>query len=95
VSPGRNPLWNTRVKDESGQEIFIPSRDAAGYITEDFFTMFAVFCTTQNLECLPFAGGWAEQPAWITTALEILKVEKCIADEEDREQKRAGSGGRA
>lgn len=49
--------------------------------------MFNVFCTTQNLECLPFAGGWAEQPLWIAQALEILKVEKYKADEEDREQK--------
>jgi hypothetical protein len=47
-----------------------------------------VFHTTLNLECLPFGGGWAEQPAWITAALEILKVEKWRADEEEREERR-------
>jgi len=81
-------LWNSRVKDEQGRDIFIAVSDASAYLTEDFYTMLAVFYTTQNMECLPFAGGWAEQPLWITTALEILKVEKWIADEEDREQKR-------
>jgi hypothetical protein len=49
--------------------------------------MLNVFYTTQNLECLPFAGGWAEQPLWIAQALEILKVEKWKTDEEEREQK--------
>jgi hypothetical protein len=49
--------------------------------------MLQVFCVTQNLECLPFAGGWAEQPFWITQALEILKLEKWKADEEERERK--------
>jgi hypothetical protein len=52
--------------------------------------MLQAFCTTQNLECLPFSGGWAEQPLWITRSLEILKLEKWKADEEDREQKRQG-----
>jgi hypothetical protein len=47
-----------------------------------------MFCTTENLGCLPFAGGWAEQPEWITKALLILKIEKWNVDEEERELKR-------
>jgi len=42
----------------------------------------------ENLGCLPFAGGWAEQPEWITQALAVLKVERWKADEEEREAKR-------
>jgi len=38
--------------------------------------------------CLPFAGGWAEQPEWITQALTVLKVERYKVDEEEREAKR-------
>jgi len=39
------------------------------------------------LECLPFAGGWAEQPEWIYKALSIFKVERWKVDEEEREFK--------
>jgi hypothetical protein len=87
VAPGRNPPWNTRVKDENGWDIFIPTLDAASYITEEFFAALEVFYTTENLGCLPFAGGWAEQPLWITQALSILKLEKWRVDEEERKQK--------
>ena len=38
--------------------------------------------------CLPFAGGWAEQPEWITQAITALKVERYKVDEEEREIKR-------
>jgi len=41
----------------------------------------------ENLGCLPFGGGWAEQPEWITQALSVLKVERWKADEEEREAK--------
>jgi hypothetical protein len=88
VPVGRNPLWNTRVKDECGQEVFISSLDAAGYINEEFCAAFEVFCISENLECLPFNGGWAEQPEWITQAISVLKIERWKIDEEEREVKR-------
>jgi len=88
VSPGRNPLWNTRVKDERGQEVFIQTQDAAGYITEEFRAALEVFHTSENLGCLPFAGGWAEQPEWIVHAISVLKTERWKVDEEERELKR-------
>jgi len=87
VLPGRNPLWNTRVKDGRGQEIFIPVLDAARYVTEEFYAAWEVFCLSENMGCLPFAGGWAEQPEWITHAISTLKVERFNADEEEREIK--------
>lgn len=87
MSPGRNPLWNTGAKDENGDSIFIPFKDAAAYVTEEFFLAWEVYCTSENLGCLPFAGGWAEQPAWITQAISVLKIERAKADEEERESK--------
>jgi len=47
-----------------------------------------VFYTSESMGCLPFAGGWAEQPEWITQAISILKVERWRIDEEEREAKR-------
>jgi hypothetical protein len=84
TAPGRDPSWNSRAKDERGEDIFIRTSEAASYITGDFYTMLEVFYITENLGRLPFAGGWAEQPAWITGALNTLKVEKCRVDEEER-----------
>jgi hypothetical protein len=46
--------------------------------------MLDVFYTSENMGCLPFAGGWAEQPAWIALTLSVLKVEKFRVDEEER-----------
>ena len=94
MRPGRNPPWNTRVKDESGNDVFIPAGDAASYITGEFVSAFEVFCTCETLGCLPFAGGWAEQPEWITRSLAVLKAELWKADEEEREQKRWEEEGR-
>ena len=68
--------------------MFIPVQDAAAYITEEFCAALDVFCTSENLECLPFAGGWAEQPEWIVHAISVLKVERWKIDEEERELKR-------
>ncbi len=47
-----------------------------------------VFVTSENMGCLPFSGGWAEQPAWITHAISVLKVERYNIDNEEREAKR-------
>jgi hypothetical protein len=88
VSLGRNPLWNTRVKDERGQDVFIPLLDAASYITEEFCAVLEILCVSENMGCLPFAGGWAEQPEWITRAIFTLKVERFMVDEEEREIER-------
>jgi len=85
VLPGRNLSWDTRVKDESGKDVFIQVTDAASYITEEFCAALEVFYTSENLGCLPFAGGWAEQPEWIARALSVLKVERWKVDEEERE----------
>ena len=65
--------------------MFIPVRDAASYITGEFCAAWEVFCLSENMGCLPFAGGWAEQPEWITRAISTLKVERFNADKEESE----------
>jgi hypothetical protein len=87
VLPGRDPLWNSRARDERGEDIFIRTSEAASYITGDFYAALDVFYASENLGCLPFSGGWAEQPFWIVQALSVLKVEKFRADEEERKLK--------
>jgi len=67
--------------------VFIPIQDAALYITVEFCVAWEVFCLSENMNCLPFAGGWAEQPEWITQAISTLKVERFNVDEEEREIK--------
>ena len=66
--------------------MFIQSRDAASYITEEFYAALHMFHMCENLGCLPFAGGWAEQPEWVTQALAVLKVERWKVDGEEREE---------
>jgi len=80
-------LWNTRAKDERGQDVFIKNSECAAYINEDTISAINVFSTCEILGSFPFTGGWAEQPAWITQAISVLKVEKWKVDEEEREQK--------
>ena len=67
--------------------MFISVKDAPSYITEEFCDALDVFYMCENLGCLPFAGGWAQQPEWITQALSVLKVERWKADEEERKAK--------
>jgi hypothetical protein len=87
VAPGRDPLWNSRVKDERGNDIFIRTSEAASYVTEAFCLALETLHITETLGCLPFAGGWAEQPAWIVRALAALKTERARADEEERKRR--------
>ena len=57
-----NVLWNTRVKDSAEKEIFIKRKDINSYLDEYFWSALNVYFMTENMQCLPFAGGWAEQP---------------------------------
>ena len=65
--------------------MFIPLSEAASYVDEEFYRAYEVYIMTENMGCLPFAGGWAEQPEWITRALSVLKVERWKIDKEERE----------
>jgi hypothetical protein len=87
TAPGRDPPWNSRAKDERGNDVFMRTSEAASYITETFYTMLDVFYMSETLGCLPFAGGWAEQPEWIVRALSVLKVERARVDREEQKQR--------
>ena len=40
---------------------------------------------TETVECLPFGGGWAEQPYWIAQAISILKSERNLLERKEIE----------
>lgn len=42
---------------------------------------------TENMQCLPFAGGWAEQPYEIVTVISLLRVEQSKWDKEELDKK--------
>ena len=42
---------------------------------------------TENMQTLPFAGGWAEQPYEIVTVISLLRVEQSKWDKEELDKK--------
>lgn len=79
-------LWMTGVRDEEGKDIAILTKNAGEYLTEEFFTCYYVWVQSENLECLPFLGGWAEQPEWIVDAIRILKGERATVDAQEKDR---------
>lgn len=79
-----NLLWPTGVKDENGKDIAIPTSAAKDYVNEEFRAAYKMFLITENLGCLPFGGGWAQQPEWVVTALTVFKSETALWREEQR-----------
>ena len=49
-------------------------------MTDDFWTALYIWNRTENLECLPFSGGWAEQPGFISDILNLFRCEKAEWD---------------
>jgi hypothetical protein len=41
------------------------------------------------MQCLPFSGGWAEQPECITMAINLFRVEQSRWEQEEREKELA------
>lgn len=46
---------------------------------------------TENMKCLPFAGGWAEQPEYIFQIINLFRVEEDRWEQEEREKELAQS----
>ncbi|MBQ5998463.1 MAG: hypothetical protein IJL70_03230 [Treponema sp.] len=46
-----------------------------------------LYYLTETLKCLPFEGGWADQPAEITSVLAIIKTEQTAWENEQLEKK--------
>lgn len=83
-----NVLWDTGVEDDEGKTIFIQRKDINSYLDETFWSAYIIWCRTENLGCLPFSGGWAEQPAAITEVINLFKVEQSKWEAEQMEKKK-------
>lgn len=79
-------MWNTHVKDEEGKEIFIKRSEIKGYLDEYFWSALNIYFMTENMSCLPFSGGWAEQPEEITTVIALFRVEQSKWESEEWEK---------
>jgi hypothetical protein len=89
VRAGRqNIRWNTGVQDGNGKTVFIEIGRAAEYLTGEFWQCYGVYIMSENMGCLPFAGGWAEQPEWITLAINLFKVESSLWEKKEFEARR-------
>lgn len=42
---------------------------------------------TENMKCLPFSGGWAEQPFELVTVIALFRVEQSKWEQEETEKK--------
>jgi len=88
VRPGREWLpIKTGVIGENGKEIEIPTRDVGKYIDAYFWEAMDLYNTTALLECLPFSGGWAEQPYELLVILRTLKSEANRWERKEFEEK--------
>ena len=81
-----NVLYDTKLKNEDGSSLFILRKDFAQYMNEYFWSALEIYILSENLQCFPFAGGWAEQPAEITAILNLFRVEKSLWDKEQRDK---------
>lgn len=83
-------LWNSHVKenrDGRELEIFVKRKELKGYLDEYFWSCLNVFFMTENMRCLPFSGGWAEQPAEITSVISLFRLEQSKWEKEEFEKK--------
>lgn len=83
-------FWNTHVKEtKNGKEleIFIKRKDIKTYFDDYFWSAMNIYCMTENMQCLPFLGGWAEQPAEITSIISLFRVEQSKWEKEEIEKK--------
>ena len=80
-------LWNSRVKEINDEgkevEIFIKRKDIKNYMDEYFYSAYNVYVMTENMQSLPFSGGWAEQPYEIVTAISLFRVEQSKWEKEE------------
>ena len=83
-------LWNTHLKEnKDGKEvdIFIKRKDIKTYLDEYFWSALHVYFRTENMQCLPFFGGWAEQPAEIVSVIALFRVEQSKWEKEEFDKK--------
>jgi hypothetical protein len=62
----------------------------AAYLTDEFFQCYNVYRMSEDLGCLPFGGGWAQQPEWIIRAIMLFKREDALWEKKEREERGQG-----
>lgn len=88
-APGRGAvLWNTHVKDDAGHDIFIRRDQIPSYMTDWFWSAVRVWIYSDNLQSLPFGGGWAENPDEIVQVVNLLRVANAQYEDEMAEKRR-------
>ena len=83
-------LCNTHVKetkDGKEVEIFIKRKEIKTYLDEYFWSALNIYFMTENMQTLPFSGGWAEQPSEIVTVIALFRVEQSKWDKEELDKK--------
>jgi hypothetical protein len=63
----------------------------AAYLTDEFFQCWNVYRISEDAGCLPFSGGWAEQPEWMIRSIMLFKREEALW--EQKEYKESPKGG--
>ena len=53
------------------------------YLSDEFFQCYNVYRMSEDLGCLPFAGGWAQQPEWIIRAIMLFKREAALWEQRE------------
>lgn len=81
-------LWDSGVPDADGNSILVPRSKLKEYMTDEFWLALYIWNRTENLGCLPFAGGWAEQPGYIAEILNLFRVEQAAWDKAQWEKER-------
>jgi len=81
----REKLWNSGVDDDNGGKIFVSYGDMESYLTDEFFQCWEVYLLSEDIGCLPFTGGWAEQPEWIVRAIMLFKRETALWEQKEHE----------
>ena len=79
-------LWDTHVKDDDGKTIFIKRSEIRNYVNEYFWDALHIHYMTETMDCLPFSGGWAEQPYEIATVIALFRIEQNRWDQETWEK---------
>lgn len=80
-------VWDSGIKDpETGKDIVLLYKDAASWITDEVLLCLYVFNQWKLLGLMPFSGGYAEQPFWISHALSVLQEEQQLWENKKTEE---------
>lgn len=64
----------------NGKLVTIMRSEVNAYLDDWFWSAFDVWYRWKMFGCLPFSGGWAEQPAHLITVIEVAEAAARSAD---------------